>query len=510
MLKSNFCKKNLKNSKNFEMSKELNKMFKSNNEGSFKQNNFNFAKKDSLDKAIIKEMQTTGKMINVEDIERKINDKKISYEQTVLNEKTYNAIQKGDILNPYDELKKNKKNWTVGPDGSNLFASIKIEQFDKNEDKIKQANEIIRNNKDIQDNIHKNFVKDGNILFADKNGLLYYDKNFSKQKIDSIRGKKHFIFPVDNEKKSRNPYVLNADGTKVNLTWNQHPENNENMDLIPETTKKMLDLENQTNETIQDKNNEQYKTIGSDLGKISSFISKMDSLETMQKGLKQGESLKNKINKELDKIGHSLVVTKNYWYVRRDTAKDIRGNNKVRLTIGKKPDGQHYFKIGGNLKYEIKDGNYIIKKAYNRISTPGKLNQNLEKESARLRPDEHEAHHLIPDSIAQKEPLTKMAIKNGYNIDNASNGIWLPNNEQAKNNYNVSKAKDLPIHAGNHPAWNKEAKRIIRQKQIELMESHKGKKLSQIDGKQIVQAVEEVEKILRKKIETKKWKDCWV
>ncbi len=81
------------------------------------------------------------------------------------------------------------------------------------------------------------------------------------------------------------------------------------------------------------------------------------------------------------------------------------------------------------------------------------------KHSKRGAKEHHQGHHLIPDAVVRDHPLTQSAMKNGkppYNLDEASNGIHLPSNNDGK-----AVSPDLPLHNGSHPEWNKHAQQKL-------------------------------------------------
>ena len=63
-------------------------------------------------------------------------------------------------------------------------------------------------------------------------------------------------------------------------------------------------------------------------------------------------------------------------------------------------------------------------------------------------------HHLIPDNVVQKHPITKEALKRektlGWHLDNKENLIRLPSTEETKKKY-----PDRPMHSGSHSEWDK-------------------------------------------------------
>jgi len=242
---------------------------------------------------------------------------------------------------------------------------------------------------------------------------------------------------------------------------------------------------------------------------IANYINKLDSIENIEQNLIGEEKLKDRLNNELREIGYTLVskddnsifASKKDCYIRRHSIKDNSGIEKVRLTIGKKPDGKHYFKIAG------KNNQLFYTKSCIRISVPGKLNSNLENELQRQRPENHEAHHLIPDTVAQNDPFIKVLISKGlFDIDHAFNGIWLPRDLKAK--MSCQESYHLPIHKGNHPKWNVFVMTLLNS-QKNLLELKYNKKISMIDSNILSKALEHVENTLKNKIENNEWEAYW-
>ena len=160
------------------------------------------------------------------------------------------------------------------------------------------------------------------------------------------------------------------------------------------------------------------------------------------KGTKTGEEKeegdKQPANwKEAEKVRGKPVgvdLPEGYDYYERDDKQFIRRHVA---------DDEKYQQLGVSA-----DGKIVFGKgASERISKPGALSKAVGGEQKG-----YQFHHLIPDAVVRKHPLTLEAIKRGeppYNLDAASNGIRLPANEETKKDH-----PDLPMHKGSHPKWN--------------------------------------------------------
>ncbi|MCP4131389.1 MAG: DUF4157 domain-containing protein, partial [bacterium] len=85
-----------------------------------------------------------------------------------------------------------------------------------------------------------------------------------------------------------------------------------------------------------------------------------------------------------------------------------------------------------------------------RLSKSGKLREALVKALGRNLPG-HQAHHLVPDQVVKESPLFREALERFiYNIDNAHNGILLPEAVEFAKKYGTG---NLPLHCGSHPNY---------------------------------------------------------
>ena len=291
---------------------------------------------------------------------------------------------------------------------------------------------------------------------------------------------------------------------------NQHNNKlSEKLKNLKEQTMKIDNSLSKLNDKIyKTQKNENQKILN--IEPIADYINNLDSIEKIQASLVKGVKLESLLNDKIREIGFTLVPKKDDWdfkikstfYIKRHSIKDKSGIEKVRLTIGKKPDGKHYFKI------DTQNNQLFYTKNNNRISVPGKLNSNLEKALQKQRPENHEAHHLIPDSIARNDPfIDALRTKNLFDIDHASNGIWLPRDQKAKDN--CSESKNLPIHKGNHPNWNIFVMTILNDQKNLLEKKYNKKNLKALDPSILSKALKHVEKTLINKLKNNEWEAYW-
>ena len=142
--------------------------------------------------------------------------------------------------------------------------------------------------------------------------------------------------------------------------------------------------------------------------------------------------------------------------------------------------------------------NYIRKGSpgSERISKSSEMDKNFGK----AKPG-YNRHHLIPDEVVRKHTLTKAAMNRGvpkYNLDAATNLIYLPSSEVEKNK---PKNKDLPLHSGSHPKWNEHARNRLDIQLSILKRKHS--KLEQTPDENLTTSVKKVESRLR--VDLKIW-----
>ncbi|HIK32252.1 MAG TPA: AHH domain-containing protein, partial [Oscillatoriales cyanobacterium M4454_W2019_049] len=66
----------------------------------------------------------------------------------------------------------------------------------------------------------------------------------------------------------------------------------------------------------------------------------------------------------------------------------------------------------------------------------------------------YQAHHLIPVNSAENSPLTREAIKYGYDINSPNNGIFLPIKPEYAQLVRETTGVKLPVHSGSHEAYS--------------------------------------------------------
>jgi hypothetical protein len=100
-----------------------------------------------------------------------------------------------------------------------------------------------------------------------------------------------------------------------------------------------------------------------------------------------------------------------------------------------------------------------------RISVAGRLVKNMGPG-----PAAHQGHHLIPDTVVRDHPLLQAARARGkppYDVDRATNGIYLPETTAARSNAPTS--EELPLHRGSHPEYSSIATRAANDKLRRLL-----------------------------------------
>jgi hypothetical protein len=250
-----------------------------------------------------------------------------------------------------------------------------------------------------------------------------------------------------------------------------------------------------------------------DLERKSVKISKESHASTAKKS---GKNIKAEI-KANEKIGIN-------W-------KDIKDNIGHPVDINNPPPGYEFIKIKNTDRYVIRskkglrnanrdeflqlsiektnDGRYILREGkLAKFTSSTRLGNNMKKDRIPRPNDHHQAHHLVPEETVRDHPLVQMAMEKGdppYNPDWSSNGIWLPDSEDAR-----KAAKEvsgnLPIHNGSHGKWNKLAKERLDDVFKHLTKIYKNK----IPEDTLTKAVKEVENELRDMINDKNiWKDKW-
>ena len=435
---------------------------------------------------------------------KSIEKKNMNKQKSVSGEDYKNSVTENH--NNYQELKNKDQLWVVGNDKTTHYAVLKTDDFESKIDISRQATEYLCNNESLQEKIRQQYVKDGSVLYQNKQGQLFTDKECTDQKLSDIKGNKHFVLSLDQDNKPSHAYVLHKNGKEERLLWCNNPSYNNMIDLKSEIT---VNLEN-ISQRAESKMQQKVIAMNGKFKETEQLLNNLISQESFQflkdielnKGIGTNDAIIKNINSKLKEKGHKLVFNQK-WYVRRDSVYDKNNNLNIRVTIKKLEHGNFCFAVTDEHKQS------------NRISKPGQLDKNMNDSINKKipadnnkvlkdhKPLDHEAHHLIPDAVAQNHPLIKAAMdNNAFNIDHASNGIWLPNNEMAKEKYTYSKENNLPIHDGSHRRWNEKVEFLLNVEKHKLEIKHK-KKISQIDVKEISKAIESAEQLLRENITTK-------
>ncbi len=99
----------------------------------------------------------------------------------------------------------------------------------------------------------------------------------------------------------------------------------------------------------------------------------------------------------------------------------------------------------------------------NRISSPYWMKKNYEAAYGKL-PEGYQIHHLMPDKVARTQELVRETIVRAkYDLDRAPNLIGVPGTVKA---YEQSDMK--LFHLGSHPEWERYAKKVLGDEQIDL------------------------------------------
>jgi LysM repeat protein/peptidoglycan hydrolase-like protein with peptidoglycan-binding domain len=187
---------------------------------------------------------------------------------------------------------------------------------------------------------------------------------------------------------------------------------------------------------------------------------------------------------------------------------------KAGYVLHVKKEGTQQFRLhrkSGNAQAQLTmlDGNMVVLKVKGktRLSVPSRCRNNYlnwveetQGPAAReglqkLLSEGHQLHHLIPDQIAQTNPLIQEALKrlDGYNIDRGMNILEMPS---------AKKVGEQIVHLGSHPEYTSLVETELSQALTELLEGGK-KTLETIPPSEINSAILKVEETLREMIKTK-------
>ena len=145
---------------------------------------------------------------------------------------------------------------------------------------------------------------------------------------------------------------------------------------------------------------------------------------------------------------------------------------------------------------------YKIKEA--RVLYSTKLGKNMEKDGIE-RPEDCQAHHLIPDEVVRKHPILQYLRKQYGDLyfDKAENGIFLPSK---RNTNHPTYLKSLPTHRGPHPRYTQQV--ILRLNKLEGKLIEKYGSLEKVPlsilEKKIKQLQNNLKKVLEKDLSLRK------
>jgi hypothetical protein len=174
--------------------------------------------------------------------------------------------------------------------------------------------------------------------------------------------------------------------------------------------------------------------------------------------------------------------------------------------LARPPDGYTFFEVNGRkyikridvnntqLKRLTVDESGVIVEytGSQRISNTARLRANLG-----AAPQNHQAHHIVPDNVVRKSPLYQVGIeKNLYDVDRASNGIYLA--ETADDMVNAT--KKYPLHFGSHPEYDKEVESLIEQYTTKLRKKY-GDNLRNVPDNVLKATYETIESRMRHALE---------
>jgi hypothetical protein len=243
-----------------------------------------------------------------------------------------------------------------------------------------------------------------------------------------------------------------------------------------------------------------------------------------EKQLKENPELQTRLN-EIEKISNPEEKAKQAKQLEQELAHTtVKQNN---LEEGRKLIGQNIKDIKNKRLpgYIIKDGKLSTRKGgilqrRNKNSGHPKLTVDkdgiISEDSKRQRisnqrkavknaggpKENHQVHHLIPDAVVGKHPLTEAAMKRGnppYDLDEKSNLMYLPSNSEGKRQ---KESHNLPFHKGSHKPWNKHAENILNSKLAKLIRVYGS--IDNVPGHVLTKSVKNVEIKLEADIRT--WK----
>ena len=121
----------------------------------------------------------------------------------------------------------------------------------------------------------------------------------------------------------------------------------------------------------------------------------------------------------------------------------------------------------------------------------------LEKAGVKVRPEHHQAHHVIPDQIVLEDPLLKKALERGIFKHDGPENLALLARKEVKEGDRViipekvdGLSKGLPRHQGPHPEYSLQVRDVIAEVRTMLLK--RGADLDNLGDKELEEAVAEI------------------
>jgi hypothetical protein len=239
------------------------------------------------------------------------------------------------------------------------------------------------------------------------------------------------------------------------------------------------------------KENPELQTRLNEIEKISNPEEKAKQAKQLEQELAHTTVKQNNLEEGRELIGQNIKDIKN---------KRLRGYiiKDGKLSTRKGGILQRRNKNSGHPKLTVdKDGIISEDSKRQRIS-----NQRKAVKNAGGPKENHQVHHLIPDAVVGKHPLTEAAMKRGnppYDLNEKSNLMYLPSNSKGQRQ---KESHNLPIHNGSHEPWNKHAENILNSKLAKLIRVYGS--IDNVPGHVLTKSVKNVEIKLEADIRT--WK----
>ena len=137
----------------------------------------------------------------------------------------------------------------------------------------------------------------------------------------------------------------------------------------------------------------------------------------------------NSVTNSVIPAGYQIITRNNSKYIRRDNVSNV---NTPRLMVNENGIVVPYLKP-------------------TRLASNGLLRDRLKDLNGGSLPDNHQAHHIVPDNVVRNSPIHQEAISRGlYDVDRTNNGKILAETEE---DY-VSLSEAYPTHYGSHPQYD--------------------------------------------------------